>query len=102
MRPTNFDEPKVQTVSIGTAVLAMKAGHRVTRRGWNGSGMFIYYVPAGRYPPSTAAGRAISEGQADGLVPYLPYIAMKTVMGDVVPWLASQTDILADDWVVLD
>lgn len=86
---------------FGLAVEALKAGHRVTRPGWNGKGMYLYLVGPGRYPPSTPAGRAISERYKDGLVPYRPYIAMLTVDGDVVPWVASQSDILEEDWVVL-
>lgn len=88
-------------LTFGMAVEAMKAGHRVTRVGWNGKGMYLYLVGPGRYPPSTPAGRAISERYKDGLVPYRPYIAMLTVDGDVVPWTASQTDVLAEDWTVL-
>lgn len=83
---------------FGLAVEAMKHGKKVARAGWNGKGMYLYYVPEGRYPPTTDAGHLIAATQKDGLVPYSPYIAMKTVPGHVVPWLASQTDILADDW----
>lgn len=72
---------------------------RVARRGWNGKGMHVYLVGPGRYAPSTPAGDAIAQKQSDRKVPYLPYLAMLTVSGEVVPWLASQTDILADDWV---
>lgn len=88
----------VMVMNFGEALEHLKLGLRVTRNGWNGKGMFIYLVAAGRYPPTTDAGREIADTQPDGLVPYLPYIAMRTVTGDVVPWLASQTDILAEDW----
>ena len=60
--------------------------------------MFIYLVGPGRYAPATKTGHHIAAEQDDGLVPYGPYIAMKTVDGTVVPWLASQTDIVAEDW----
>lgn len=77
--------------------LAKKPGTRLARQGWNGKGMFIYYVPGGSYPAQTEAARyAFGE-----MVPYGPYLAMKTAQGNVVPWLASQTDILADDWMIL-
>lgn len=88
-------------VGFGIALIALKMGKQVTRSGWNGKGMYLYRVGAGRYPPSTPAGRAIAAEQPDGLVPYPPYIAMKTVTGEVVPWLASQTDLLSDDWIIL-
>ena len=38
----------------------------------------------------------------DGLVSYGAYIAMKTAHGNVVPWLASQTDMLSEDWEIID
>ena len=83
---------------FSTALTELKAGERVSREGWNGKRMFIYLVGPGRYPPSTPSGDAIAEQQPDNLVPYRPYLAMKTVDGDVVPWAATQTDLLADDW----
>lgn len=85
-------------MDFGSAIKGLKGGFKVSRAGWNGKGMYLYLVPANRYPPTTDAGRAIAEEQDDGLVPYRPYVAMVTVDGDVVPWLASQSDVLADDW----
>jgi hypothetical protein len=79
-------------------LIALRGGHRVARSGWNSKGMFIYLVPAGNYFPTTSVAKAYFGGQ---LVPYKPYIAMKTVDGDVVPWLASQTDLLAEDYFVV-
>jgi hypothetical protein len=83
---------------FGWALRVLKAEGAVARSGWNGVGMFVYLVGPGRYPPSTTAGKIIGQHQPDGLVPYRPYLAMKTVDGEVVPWVASQTDLLADDW----
>jgi hypothetical protein len=85
-------------MDFGAALIALRAGHRVARSGWNGKGMFIYLVPAGNYFPTTSVAKAYFGGQ---LVPYKPYIAMKTVDEDVVPWLASQTDLLAEDYFVV-
>lgn len=85
-------------MNFGIALTLLKAGKRVSREGWNGKGMYVYLVGEGRYPPTTEAGLDIALGQPDGLVPYRPYLAMKTVDGDVVPWVASQTDILSEDW----
>jgi hypothetical protein len=83
---------------FGQALHALRDGAAVQRAGWNGKGMFIYLVGPGRYAPTTWVGKGIAEAQPDGLVPYGPYVAMKTAQGDVVPWLASQTDLLAQDW----
>jgi hypothetical protein len=88
-----------ESMSFGLAIEAMKLGTRVMRLGWNGKGMYLYYVPENRYPPTTPAGLQLVG--TDGKIPYKAYIAMKTVDGEVVPWLASQTDILATDWMVL-
>jgi hypothetical protein len=88
-------------MSFGLAIEAMRQGGRVTRFGWNGKGMFLYYVPANRYPPTTPAGEMLAADSPDGLVAYGGYIAMKTAGGEVVPWLASQTDVLATDWSIV-
>ena len=86
-------------LSFGLAIEAMKKGLKVARHGWNGKGMFLYYVPAGAYPPSTEVAKAAFHGEK---VPYGAYIAMKTAQGNVVPWLASQTDMLTDDWYIVE
>lgn len=65
---------------IGWAVSELEHGVKVTRDGWNGKGMYLFYVDQDDRPG------------------WLPFIAMVTVSGDKVPWLASQTDILATDW----
>ena len=85
-------------MDFGKAIESLKQGEKVARAGWNGKGMFLYYVPENKYPYTTEAGRAIADEQ--GLVNYGAYIAMKTAQGNVVPWLASQTDVLAEDWVI--
>jgi len=62
----------------------IKAGQRITRAGWNGPGQYLkLQVPDVNSKMS------------------LPYIYIRTVQGDLVPWLASQTDILAEDWEAL-
>lgn len=88
-------------MDFSVALTCLKMRDRIAREGWNGKGMYLYLVGAGRYPPTTPAGHAIAARHEDGLVPYLPYIAMLTVSGEVVPWLASQSDLLANDWVVV-
>ncbi|PEM65292.1 hypothetical protein CN613_25445 [Bacillus pseudomycoides] len=85
-------------MNFGQAIEALKQGKKVARKGWNGKGMFLYYVPSASYPPSTDIAKEAFGGQN---VPYGAYIAMKTAQGNVVPWLASQTDVLAEDWEVI-
>lgn len=98
-------------MSFGHAIAAMKAGNKVTRAGWNGKGMWLYLVPANSYPAQTEAAkeywRERQPEQAENsvsaiMVPYGAYIAMKTAQENVVPWLASQTDMLADDWQIVE
>lgn len=85
-------------MDFGAALMNLKEGKRVARMGWNGKGMFLYYVPAAAYPPCTEVAKAAFSGND---VPYGAYIAMKTAQDNVVPWLASQSDMLADDWYVV-
>lgn len=86
-------------MNFGHALEILKGGACVAREGWNGKGMFLYLVPANAYPAQTGAAKAY--WGADAKVPYGAYIAMKTAQDNVVPWLASQTDVLADDWSVV-
>lgn len=85
-------------MKFGQAIEALKDRKKVARNGWNGKGMFLYYVPAASYPPLTDIAKSAFNGED---VPYGAYIAMKTAQGNVVPWLASQTDVLAEDWEVV-
>lgn len=76
------------------ALELLKRGKKVARKGWNGKGMFLYYVPADSYASSTE----IAKEEFGATVEYGAYVAMKTAQGNVIPWLASQTDMLANDW----
>lgn len=68
-------------MTFGDALEVLKVGGRVARAGWNGRGMHVQLQRPDSYSKMT-----------------LPYIYMKTVQGDLVPWLASQTDMLSEDW----
>lgn len=83
-------------MNFGHALKALKAGSRVARSGWNGKDMFLFLVPGSTFTVNRPPLLGIyPEGQE---VRYLPHIDMKTVDGSIVPWLASQTDVLAEDW----
>ena len=88
-----------ETFGIGVAVEFMKKGEKVARIGWYDKGLFLYYVPGEFYDPYTKIAKELVND--DGKVPYAPYVAMKTVNGKVVPWLCSQTDLLATDWYIV-
>lgn len=85
---------------FGQALENLKEGKRVSRRGWNGKGMFLFLVPGSSFivnrPPLLGI---YPEGT---LINYLPHIDMRTANGEIVPWLASQSDLLVEDWFVLD
>lgn len=69
---------------FSTALLHLKGGHKVTRTGWNGPGQYLKLQVPDENSKMT-----------------LSYIYITTVQGDLVPWLASQTDILNEDWILL-
>lgn len=72
---------KTSDMNFGWALEDLKRGHKVCRSGWNGRDMWIHLQTPDRNSKMS-----------------LPYIYMYTATGDLVPWLASQTDILAEDW----
>ena len=85
---------------FSSALAAVKAGRRLRRAGWNGKDMFIFLVPGSTFQVNRAPLLGIfPEGTT---IQYHPHIDMKTVQGYVVPWLASQADLLADDWETVD
>ena len=81
-------------MTFGEALDALKAGKRVARAGWNGKGMWLYLADYGMFKRHGEDGQA-AEGPSDA------FIVMSTAQHTEVPWLASQTDMLADDWGVV-
>lgn len=116
----------LELITFGQAIEALKEGKRVTREGWNGKGMFIfmrpedelsvdfivnkvkslpqsvkdYYIPQFAWNiPEDESG----EGPKDVKVKFTSYLCMLTADGTIVNgWLASQTDMLSEDWIILD
>lgn len=84
---------------FGEVVLKLKEGHKASRAGWNGKGMFIYYVPSASYPAQTGAAKSFFGDSA--LVPYNAYLAIKNVDNTVSTWVPSVNDVLAEDWNVI-
>jgi hypothetical protein len=87
------------TYDFGQALGVLRGGGRVTRQGWNGKGMWIVLQPG--YPDGVEANA--QSARAYGVTPgarivIRPYLAMRTVSEEYVPWVASQTDLLASDW----
>ena len=80
-------------MTFGLAVEAIKVGKRAARVGWNGKGMWIGMHSEGGTFVREACGSELT---------YRDYIVMKTVDNQLVPWTASQTDVLADDWNIVE
>jgi hypothetical protein len=87
-------------LSFGLAIEALKLGHRVARTGWNGKGMFLFLVNGSRFKVNRPPLLGIYPEGTE--IDYHAHIDMKTAQGYVVPWLASQADMLADDWQTVD
>lgn len=88
--------------SFSEALEELRNGKKICREGWNGKGMWLALQKG--YPNGTPCNKNSSEayGIKEGvIIKVLPYIVMKTVDDSFVPWLASQTDILSDDWCIL-
>lgn len=101
--------PKVQfenaykqsgNLSFGDAITYLKLGYKVARAGWNGKGMFLFLVPGSTFKVNRAPLLGIYPEGTE--IQYHAHIDMKTVDNQVVPWLASQTDMLAEDWCLVD
>ena len=73
-----------ETFGFDKTIKHLKAGGKVQRQGWNGKGMWL----------------ALQKPDSQSKMT-LPYIYMKTADGHQVPWLASQTDMLAEDWTIV-
>lgn len=80
-------------MTFGLAIEAMKNGKKVARAGWNGKGMYLYLADGG----------LLTEAIGDGSFPFTDSIVMKTADNKYcIGWLASQTDMLAEDWTILE
>lgn len=87
-------------MNFSEALKALKSGGRVARRGWNGKDMFIYLVQGSTFKVNRAPLLGIYPEGTE--INYRPHIDMRDAEGKCVPWLASQTDLLAEDWVEVD
>lgn len=95
-------------LSFGLALEALKKGHRVARAGWNGKDMWLSMsgptggreILAQQFWSDNNFKYATEQG---GKATVLPCVTMKTATGEILMgWLASQTDMFADDWAILE
>ena len=88
---------------IGWAVKEMRNGSRVRRSGWNGKGMWLSLVSGAQWDLSRSLEPTISNQGDMGDAGYAyrgQFVAMRAADGMLIPWLASQTDLLATDWEI--
>lgn len=86
--------------SFSEALKQLKMGRKVARSDWNGKNMFLFLVPGSTFEVNRLPLLGIyPEGT---VINYRPHIDMRTADGTIVPWLASQSDLIEEDWVILE
>lgn len=102
--------------SFGQALKSIQRGRLVARQGWNGKGMFIFMRPEDSLPTDMIVNQVkslpesfkkwVADNHGDSVtdkIKFTAYLCMKTADGSVVNgWLASQTDMLANDWMIIE
>ena len=110
---TNAAYRKVDGLSFGLAIEALKKGKKIARKGWNGRGMFLFLRPEALLPwevvknavslPECLRDYVGNQPRGGKGTKFGAYICMKAADESIVNgWLASQTDMLADDWTVIE
>ena len=95
----------MENMNFGQAIEAMKNGKRVARAGWNGKGMYVAIQAGSTITKEQARGGVAKFLADDGAesIAICSHIDMKAADGSVVVgWLASQTDMLAEDWEIVN
>lgn len=90
-------------IDFGKALKELKTGNRVTRHGWNGKGQFVVYQKG--YPDGIPCNKQTAEafGYKEGdLFKCKPYLQIRLVDGSHQMWVPSVSDVLAEDWKVID
>ena len=91
-------------MNFGAAIQALKEGRKVARKGWNGKNMYLWLKPATVIKSEWCKDPILKEivdankGEAEAL----GTICMRTADNKILTgWLASQTDILSEDWIIV-
>jgi len=92
----------VPVMTFGEAVEAAKKGYKITRKGWNGKGMWVIYVPGTKkaeIKANTPYAKALGKRKFVNILPHFDmYTANKEMLHG---WLASQSDMDSTDWVIV-
>lgn len=92
-------------MTFGAAIKELQDGNKVRRTGWNGKGMYLWLLPAATVPAEWCKEPHLKKlaGDNGGTVECLASIRMRTADSKVLTgWLASQTDMMATDWEVVE
>lgn len=108
----------MKNLTYGQALLAVKTGKLIARAGWNGKDMFVFMRPSDEIPVSVVVNQVKSLPQSvkeyfkkkhpvsseqEDKIKFLPYLCMKAADDSIVNgWLASQTDMLSEDWQIIE
>lgn len=90
----------LHNLSFSAALGLLKGGARAARKGWNGQGMFVFLVPGSHFTVNRPPLLGIYPDGKE--IDYRPHLDMKAANGEVVPWVASQSDLLSDDWHIVE
>jgi hypothetical protein len=89
-------------MNFSQALEFIKHGNKLARAGWNGKDMWLVIQKG--YPEGIPINANTAEAtgiQAGTVCTFQPYIMMYTALGNFVPWVASQSDLLSDDWDIV-
>ena len=93
-------------MDFGKAIEALKNGHKVARKGWNGKGMFLIMTPGSDVPVEQLRSDVTKyhyQNEGKTAIKICPHIDMKAADDSlVIGWLASHTDMLSDDWLIVE
>lgn len=90
----------MEILDFGLALQALKDGHKVTRSGWNGKSMFVFLVNGSRFEVNRAPLLGIYPEGTE--INYRPHLDIKAADGTIGPWSATNTDMLANDWHIVE
>jgi|SRR5580700_9513598 hypothetical protein len=95
-------EGENQALTFGDAVALLKLGKKVARAGWNGKGMLVYLVPGSTFSVSRAPLLLLGIYPEGTQITYRPHLDLRTADGSVSTWAPSNSDALAEDWMVVE
>lgn len=100
---TEVKDLNITTFTFGEAISSLKRGKKVTRKGWNGKGMFVVHQKG--YPDGIPCNKqtAVAWGMKEGdLFKCNPYLQIRCVDGSHSMWVPSINDVLAEDWILIE